>query len=65
MQFKDCGKTPSSSFNRLPALKCSLFFGTLGDDFYKKLNSRSNLAQILGPNVAYKPCLLATPPPKY
>ncbi|PRP72856.1 hypothetical protein PROFUN_16978, partial [Planoprotostelium fungivorum] len=38
------------------------FFGTLGDDFYKKLNSRSNLALILGPNVAYKPCLLATPP---
>ncbi|PRP76671.1 retrotransposable element protein, partial [Planoprotostelium fungivorum] len=65
-----------------------LFFGTLGDDFYKKLNSRSNLALILGvlkqyrsaeesddqytmhlwsqidpiPNVAYKPCLLATTP---
>ncbi|PRP83207.1 hypothetical protein PROFUN_09371 [Planoprotostelium fungivorum] len=66
----------------------SNFFGTLGDDFYKKLNSRSNLALILGvlkryrsaeesddqytmhlwsqidpiPNVAYKPCLLATTP---
>ncbi|PRP72878.1 hypothetical protein PROFUN_17129, partial [Planoprotostelium fungivorum] len=64
------------------------FFGTLGDDFYKKLNSRSDLALILGvlkryrsaeesddpytmhlwsqidpiPNVAYKPCLLATTP---
>ncbi|PRP80181.1 hypothetical protein PROFUN_12139 [Planoprotostelium fungivorum] len=25
-----------------------LFFGTLGDDFYKKLNSRSDLALILG-----------------
>ncbi|PRP81704.1 hypothetical protein PROFUN_01211 [Planoprotostelium fungivorum] len=65
-----------------------LFFGTLGDDFYKKLNSRSDLVLILGmlkryrsaeesddpytmhlwsqidpiPNVAYKPCLLATTP---
>ncbi|PRP85829.1 hypothetical protein PROFUN_06021 [Planoprotostelium fungivorum] len=39
-----------------------LFFGTLGDDFYKKLNSRSNLALILEPNVAYKPCFLATTP---
>ncbi|PRP74163.1 hypothetical protein PROFUN_16330 [Planoprotostelium fungivorum] len=38
------------------------FFGTHGDDFYKKLNSRSDLALILGPNVAYKPCLLATTP---
>ncbi|PRP79834.1 2-acylglycerol O-acyltransferase 2-A-like [Planoprotostelium fungivorum] len=67
------------------------FFGTLGDDFYKKLNSRSDLVLILGmlkryrsaeesddpytmhlwsqidpidPNVAYKPCLLATTPTK-
>ncbi|PRP79878.1 hypothetical protein PROFUN_12367 [Planoprotostelium fungivorum] len=78
-----------------PNIKCVLggsagirLFGTLGDDFYKKLNSRSNLALILGvlkrycsaeesddpynmhlwsqidpiPNVAYKPCLLATTP---
>ncbi|PRP80281.1 hypothetical protein PROFUN_11759 [Planoprotostelium fungivorum] len=74
------------SASRTPGIR--VFFGTLGDDFYKKLNSRSNLALILGvlkqyrsaeesddpytmhlwsqidpiPNVAYKPCLLATTP---
>ncbi|PRP73866.1 hypothetical protein PROFUN_16601 [Planoprotostelium fungivorum] len=75
---------PSPLYEHLPR-----FFGTHGDDFYKKLNSRSDLALILGvlkryrsaeesddpytmhlwsqidpivPNVAYKPCLLATTP---